>query len=280
LVAEAATVIPIEPQTPLINLIGPFAWCGNPGGRLSPRQRSVVAALALGEGSEVETEVLIQRVWGLEPPPTARKALQVHIVAVRNVLGADRVVTTNRGYRLAVERHEVDAWHFEQLVRAALRTPGTSGEALADALRLWRGIPYEDLDANAVAGTRVRLEELHSVAVDLRAELLLDRGSVAEAVRVLEPATLDDPLRERRWALLMVALYRAGRRVESLRAYQRARDALTVAAGLEPGRLLRVVERLVLDDDPRLWVRDVLDDPETLANLGTADTGVREPALR
>ena len=32
------------------------------------------------------------------------------------------------------------------------------------------------LDAHAVAGTRVRLEELHSVAVDRRAELLLDRA--------------------------------------------------------------------------------------------------------
>jgi len=279
-VAEAATVILIEPQTPLINVIGPFAWCGNPGGRLSPRQRSVVAALALGEGSEVESEVLVDRVWGQDPPPTARKALQVHIVAVRNVLGTERVLTTNRGYRLAAERHEVDAWHFEQLVRAALRSPGVHGEGLAEALTLWRGMPYEDLDVHVVAGTRVRLEELLAVAVDLRAELLLDRGAGAEAVRVLEPATLDDPLRERRWALLMVALYRAGRRVESLRAYQRARDALAVAAGLEPGRLLRVVERLVLDDDPRLWVRDLLDDPETLANLGTVDAAIIEPALR
>lgn len=278
--AEAATVIPIETPTPLINVIGPFSWCGNPGGRLSPRQRSVVAALALGEGLEVEAETLVDRVWGETPPPTARKALQVHMVAVRNLLGADRILTTHRGYRLMAERHEVDAWHFEHLVRAALRSPATHGEGLGDALTLWRGLPYEDLDPHVTGCVRGRLGELLAVAVDLRAELLLDRGAVSEAVRVLEPATLDDPLRERRWALLMVALYRAGRRVESLRAYQRARDGLAVAAGVEPGRLLRAVERLVLDDDPRLWVRDLLDDPETLANLGTVDAGVAEPALR
>ena len=263
---------------PLINVLGPFELGGNPGGRLSPRQRSVVAALVLGEGSEVDTGTLIARVWGEDAPPTARKALQVHIVAVRNVLGAERVVTTDRGYRLHADRHDVDAWRFEQIVRDALRDPA-SGHALGEALSLWRGTPYEDLDDDIVLGVRVRLDELARVAVDRWAEILLDRGAVAEAVRTLEPATLDDPLRERRWALLMVGLYRAGRRVESLRTYQRARDALSTSAGLEPGRLLQVVERLVLDDDPRLWVRDVLDDPETLANLGTVD---REPvaALR
>lgn len=261
----------VDHPRPLINVLGPFELCGNPGGRLSPRQRSVVAALVLGEGSEVDTGTLIQRVWGDEAPPTARKALQVHIVAVRNVLGTERVVTTCRGYQLVAERHEVDAWLFEQVVRDALRSPTTSGDELGDALALWRGMPYGDLDGEAVLGTRVRLEELARVAVDRWAEVLLDRGSVAEAVRVLELAALDDPLRERRWALLMIALYRAGRRVESLRAYQRARGALSQAAGLDPGRLLQVVERLVLDDDPRLWLRDVLDDPETLANLGTVD---------
>jgi len=265
-------VLQVPPQPPLINVLGPFEWRGSSGGRLSPRQRIVVSALVLGEGLEVDSTTLIERVWGDEPPPTARKALQVHIVAVRNVLGADRVATTSRGYRLVAEAYEVDAWHFEELVRSALRAPELLGDGLARALTLWRGTPYPDLDAQTAAGTRVRLEELRAVAIDRRAELLLEQGSVGDAVRLLEPATHDDPLRERRWALLMVALHRAGRRVESLRAYQRARDGLAQAAGLEPGRLLRVVERLVLDDDPRLWVRDVLDDPETLANLGTIDT--------
>jgi DNA-binding SARP family transcriptional activator len=274
-------VLVVQPPTPLINVLGSFEWCGNPGGRLSPRQRIVVSALVLGEGLDVDSTTLIERVWGDDPPPTARKALQVHIVAVRNVLGAERVATTARGYRLVAEPHEVDAWHFEELVRSALRAPERSGDQLAQALSLWRGTPYPDLDAQTAAGTRVRLEELRAVAIDLRAELLMDQGAVGDAVRLLEPATHDDPLRERRWALLMVALHRAGRRVESLRAYQRARDGLAQAAGLEPGRLLRVVERLVLDDDPRLWVRDVLDDPETLANLGTIDRPSETvPALR
>jgi DNA-binding SARP family transcriptional activator len=239
----------------------------------------VVAALVLGEGAEVDSGTLIQRVWGDDAPPTARKALQVHIVAVRNVLGAERVATTGRGYRLVAERHEVDAWWFEHVVREALRSPEAVGPDLGDAISLWRGLPYEDLDGDAVLGTRARLEELSRVAVDRWAEQLLDQGSVAEAVRFLELAALDDPLRERRWALLMIALYRSGRRVESLRAYQRARATLSQAAGLDPGRLLQVVERLVLDDDPRLWVRDVLDDPETLHNLGTVDAGLAGPVI-
>jgi DNA-binding SARP family transcriptional activator len=56
----------------VIKVLGPVELSGDHGGRLSPRQRSVVAALVLGEGGEVDTDTLIQRVWGEDAPPTAR----------------------------------------------------------------------------------------------------------------------------------------------------------------------------------------------------------------
>ncbi len=61
------------------------------------------------------------------------------------------------------------------------------------------------------------------------------------------------PLRERRWAQLMVALYRSGRQGEALRTYQDARRHLADELGIEPGPELRRLEAAVLaqDDDPR-----------------------------
>lgn len=246
---------------PLVKVLGPFELGPGVGGHLSPRQRSVVAALVVGEGHEVATGTLIDRVWGDEPPPTARKALQVHVVAVRSVLGADRVATTTHGYRLAAARSEVDAWRFEDLVRTALREPASARAALTEALGLWRGTPLGDLSGGAAVGARVRLEDLHALATDTLADHHLADGAVPAAVRLLESAVLDDPVRERRWAQLMVGLYRGGRRADALRAYQRAREALAVTAGLSPGRLLQTVERLVLDDDDLLWDPGLLDDP-------------------
>ena len=68
----------------------------------------------------------------------------------------------------------------------------------------------------------------------------------------LEAATIDDPLRERFWALRMLALYRTGRQVDTLRAYQEIRDRLLDQIGVEPGPELRRLEQAILAHDPDL----------------------------
>ena len=59
-------------------------------------------------------------------------------------------------------------------------------------------------------------------------------------------------LDERLRALLMLALYRAGRQAEALEVYQRGRRALVDELGLEPGAELRELERAILRQDPSL----------------------------
>ena len=58
------------------------------------------------------------------------------------------------------------------------------------------------------------------------------------------------PLRERLWELLILALYRAGRQAEALRAYTEARDRLVDELGIDPGPALRELEARVLAQDP------------------------------
>ena len=61
-----------------------------------------------------------------------------------------------------------------------------------------------------------------------------------EVAAELASLTSEQPLRERWWGQLMLALYRSGRQAEALRAYQAARTTLLEGLGLEPGPALRV----------------------------------------
>src|ERR1700709_2756386 len=62
----------------------------------------------------------------------------------------------------------------------------------------------------------------------------------------------EEPLRERRWGQLMLALYRAGRQGEALGAYQRARSLLADELGGDPGPDLRRLEAAIVAQDGAL----------------------------
>lgn len=65
----------------------------------------------------------------------------------------------------------------------------------------------------------------------------------------IESLTVANPLRERLWGLLMLALYRSGRQGDALTAYQEARDVLADQLGVDPSRALqRLHERILAQD--------------------------------
>jgi EAL domain-containing protein (putative c-di-GMP-specific phosphodiesterase class I)/FixJ family two-component response regulator len=65
----------------------------------------------------------------------------------------------------------------------------------------------------------------------------------------------ENPLRERAWGLLMVALYRLGRQAAALGAFQQVRAILGDELGLEPSPELREIEQRILCHDPALGGR-------------------------
>src|SRR5262249_11699656 len=110
-----------------------------------------------------------------------------------------------------------------------------------------------DLPDGDIARTeRDRLRELRRVAVEDRVEADLGAGRHSQLVGELEGLVSAEPLRERRTAQLMLALYRSGRQVDALRAYQAARRCLQDELGLEPGAELRRLEAAILAHAPRL----------------------------
>jgi hypothetical protein len=65
-------------------------------------------------------------------------------------------------------------------------------------------------------------------------------------------AVEENPLREQRWATLMLALYRCGRQADALRAYQRLRNLLVEDLGIDPSPPVAALESAMLRHDPAL----------------------------
>ena len=98
--------------------------------------------------------------------------------------------------------------------------PEVALRAFDEALGLWRGSPYAEFASEEFAAAEVaRLVELRARAIEERSAALLELGRPEEVIGELEAEIAAEPFRERLRALLMLALARAGRPVESLRAY-------------------------------------------------------------
>ncbi|MET0467695.1 MAG: winged helix-turn-helix domain-containing protein, partial [Aeromicrobium sp.] len=95
----------------------------------TPRQRTLVAALALSGGRPVGVDTIVDLVWGDTPPPGVATTLQAYVSGLRKVLEPGRarrapaevLVTVAPGYALKVPPEAVDAHAFEREVAAAHR---------------------------------------------------------------------------------------------------------------------------------------------------------------
>jgi YVTN family beta-propeller protein len=222
------------------------------------KQRAVLALLLLNANRVVASERMIELLWGERPPATAATALHGHISSLRKALGPDVIATRPPGYVLETAIGDLDLERFEWLRaegRDALERsdPGRAAERLHAALGLWRGEALSDIGFEPFIQTEAaRLEGLRLDAVQDRIEADLTAGRGTELVGELERLVAAEPLRERFWAQLMVALYRSGRQAEALGAYRRARQTLVSQLGIEPGPELRELERRILAHDPTL----------------------------
>jgi DNA-binding SARP family transcriptional activator len=181
-----------------------------------PKQRLILAHLLLRANQVVPADRLIDQVWGEEPPDAARSALQAYVSRLRRSLGPGRLQGRPPGYVLRSAPDEVDALCFEDLVGQARRRAAAEPQAalrlLDNALALWRGPALADLAAEPSLGPELaRLEELRLATSEERIEALLVLGRHAEVAAELERLTEEQPLRERLWGQLMLALYRSGR---------------------------------------------------------------------
>jgi len=238
-----------------------------------PAQRRLLSILLLEAGRAVDRDVLIHRMWGDRPPPSARNSLHVHVNGLRRTLSDPAIVTTPRGYRIEVDESAFDVALFDGFARAA-RDAKDAQDRLSNAtqgLELWRGDPYQELAGDDYAQPElVRLEERRVELIELRMFAILALGRTDEAGPELQELVKLFPLRERLHAALMLALYRGGRQTDALRHYRRVRHYLNDEVGIEPGPELRDIEQRILLQDPTLGAPAVVPVPHNLPSTRTS----------
>jgi len=167
--------------------------------------------------------------------------------------GLDHAIESHpAGYRLAVRPDAVDALAFESFAARGRRAladgdPEQAAAMLRSALQSWRGRPLADAAGYDFAdAAAAKLSELRSSALADRIEADLALGEGASLIGELRGLLSADPLTERPRALLMRALYAAGRQAEALEVYHQARELLADRLGVDPSAQLEQVYLRIL----------------------------------
>jgi DNA-binding SARP family transcriptional activator len=229
----------------------------------APKLRALLAMLVIRNNHVVQVQEMIDELWPESPPTSALPTLQTYIYKLRKLFPGDGaeaegvLQTRHNGYQLVISDGDIDLARFERLVadgRAALRPdPQRATKILSQALSLWRGPALSDIKAGELLTAQVtRIEECRMNALELRIEADLRLGRHGTLISELKSITATHPLHEGLHAMLMLALYRCGRRGEALAAYQRLRRSLIDELGLEPSAALRSMQRAILSSDPAL----------------------------
>ncbi len=255
-------------------VLGPLQVMGAGGQpiRLEPRQRRVLVALLLAPNHAVARSQLIDAAWDDAAPPTAVRQVQNLISALRQRVGRE-IVADGPGYRIDVAPEQLDSLVFADRIGRA-RTlladgqPVDAASHLRAALRLWRGPALADLAGRTIESAAAGLQEQRLTVLEQCLELELAAGQHHELVSELAELANAHPLREGLLGHFMIALCRAGRQADALRAYRKLKERLADELGIDPGPALRDLHTSILRQERRT-------DPTTTA--GTEAIGADRP---
>lgn len=220
----------------------------------------MLAALAVDAGRAVPIETLMRRVWGDDPPEGARQALYAHVARIRRGLAAAGAVRTpgvlrrNGGYVLDSDPEDVDLHRFHRLAADARRAGRSDAEqvtTLREALDLWRGEPLAGLSGEWAARMRDTWQRQRLDAVTAWANAETAVGNHAVVIDRVPELIAQHPLVEPLVAVLMRALYEAGRGSEALECFAETRKRLADELGTDPGTELRQLHQAILQGAPR-----------------------------
>ncbi len=245
-----------------IELLGPlsFSLHHRPVVASAPKQRQVLALLALNVGRAVTVSTMVEELWGDTPPRSYATTLQTYILQIRNAIMAasdddpdSRRLLSTRPYGYVLNQHycEIDTEVFHKGVQAG-RDAAEQGDylrasaLLSQALNLWRGPALVDVKVGRVLEIDVAALEEHRLgALERRVETDLALGRHSYLLAELTELTARHPLNENLCTLLMVALYRSGRAARAIQIFAHFRYVLFRELGIEPGpRMQRVLAHI------------------------------------
>ncbi|MBR8642657.1 AfsR/SARP family transcriptional regulator [Streptomyces tuirus] len=236
---------------------------------LAPKPRRLLALLAVNADRAVSVNALVQELWGTSPPRTATATIQTYIGQVRRTIAEalrksatevadDILITEGSSYVLSTSRVALDITEYEMLAEAGSaavqRGEFVQGsDLLHRAVALWRGPALVNVEAGELLSARiVHLDESLLCTQEHRIYADLQRGAHHTLVPELKELTARHPLHENFHRHLMLALYRCGRRAESLAVMRRLRARLVEELGLEPSPFLVQMEQDILRGEPSL----------------------------
>ncbi|NUR89749.1 MAG: SARP family transcriptional regulator [Nonomuraea sp.] len=216
----------------------------------APKHRDLLAVFVMNARRPLTPGRLRQLLWPREGGDRSDSLVRGYVGQLRQLLGKDVITTDSGTYTLAIDDGQLDVNRFRTLVER-----GDHDAALA----LWRGPVFEDLDPDGARwsetlGLRDELQELRVLALERRAQAALDAGRHRELLAELRRLIEQYPDWQRFSGQYMLALYRSGRRVEALDAYQALRDRLDDGHAIEPDPELQLLYHRMLHDDVSLHV--------------------------
>ncbi|MFY1684237.1 AfsR/SARP family transcriptional regulator [Micromonospora sp.] len=230
-------------------------------GVVTPRTRkteTLLAVLLAKTNQMVTSDQLLNEIWGEDPPSRANDALYVYISQLRKVLRGSghhaAIVTRPRGYTILTDAGDLDADEFRRLAHLGqqLRRAGQffpAAQTLRRALLLWGGPAFSGLiDSPVVYAYATLLNELRIECMEQLMEIELTLGGHREIVGQLSALITEQPLREKLYQYLMLALHRSDRRAEALAVFHTARQRLDMEIGIEPCQALRDLHQHILQD--------------------------------
>ncbi|MFI9254141.1 ATP-binding protein [Streptomyces sp. NPDC053069] len=238
----------------------------------APRLRGLLALLAEDLHTGCSTARLVEGLWADELPERPGKAVQILVSRLRAQLGAELVVSTPAGYRLALDETQVDASALllREAASAERARAGDHDGALAEAeagLALWDGsvgaAAGEDLHDPLVAlrADRVRA---HRSLVRSRALALARLGRRDQAAAPLAELAQELPRDEEVLAELLRCEAATAGRAAALTRYDAYRRRLRDDLGADPGHRLRAVHQELLSADAPPVRHGVPHDPNPL----------------
>ncbi|MFE0632562.1 ATP-binding protein [Streptomyces sp. NPDC058864] len=236
----------------------------------APRLRGLLALLAGELRAGCSTARLMDGLWQDELPANPANALRILVSRARSQLGADVVVSTPTGYRLALGEEQVDSSAVVRCAEATARhaRAGDHAAALASAqegLAFWDTAPDAGAaNGDPVAELRAARAPLHASLVRSRALALGRLGRRAEAVTPLTEIFAGTPRDEEVLAELLRAEAATAGPSAAVARYDAYRRELREGLGTDPGAALRAVHRELLQADAPVVRYGVPHDPNPL----------------
>jgi len=204
----------------------------------SKKARALLWLLALGRGGLVPTDALVDSLWTDAPPARPLDQLSVLISRLRAVLGRDRILHGDGGYRLVydwLDVDEVEALTAETARRQGQGNPAGAAAAARVAMSLLRAAPSPpDLPGTWMGDRSAALDRLVARVRRTAAMALLAAGSWLEAVDVCADSLARDPYDEQALRVLMRANAAGGRTSAALAAYAAVQARLVKELGSDP----------------------------------------------